>query len=649
MKLSALPGGLQYKYSTAIIVFFISLHSFSQLGWVKVPSPNPSASRNMVRGISGTSSADVWAVGSYEDPQYIQNDLLLHWNGDAWQQFPAMQLSTTLDDLWDVEAISSNNVWAVGNYNDYATTRAELLHYDGNSWTNQPLPFITGGSYLYAIDALSATDIWAAGGKSGSPTRPAYVIRYNGSSWSEVTVPIVGTYRNAFEDIDGISSNDIWAVGHWGNGYGQFHALAMHWNGSNWTNISLPSSIVSQLSEVLNVKMIASNDVWAIGYYLTGGGFMVHWDGNTWTEITPFVGGGAFAPLSANNIFSVGSEITHWNGSSWTIVDPLTQLSDPALASAVVFSNGEIWAGGRTIDVSSNFFSLIYRSVNNVPEFTGGSAQSWNVGRNTTNNSPGSLLLTTDADVSQILTYSVVTPPSHGTLSGLPTTAITHEGSALPTGVSYTPAPGYTGTDQVVIKVAAGPVNSQTTININVLSALPVLISNYSVSKTGSSATMKWNTASEINTSEFVMERSADGINFTTVNHISAKGTGYNYSLVDRYPLPGWNYYRLKGVDLDGRFTIFPVKSLKFDSGELTPFAVYPNPVDGKQINIRLNVTGDYRLTLYNTSGQQVMSRMLSVSTSSIQLSLPDNIIPGMYILSLGKGKNVWLEKIFIR
>jgi hypothetical protein len=257
--------------------------------------------------------------------------------------------------------------------------------------------------------------------------------------------------------------------------------------------------------------------------------------------------------------------------------------------------------------------------------------------------------LTTDPDVSQILTYSVITPPTHGTISGLPTTAITHEGSALPSGVGYTPTPGYTGTDQVVIKVAAGTVRSQTTIIINILQALPVLISDYSVIKTGSSATMIWSSTSEINAGEFVMERSADGISFTTVNQISAKGTGYNYSLVDRYPLPGWNYYRLKGVDLDGRVIIFPVKILKFDSNELMPFAVYPNPVDGNLINIRLIVTGDYTLTLYNTSGQQVMSRTVSGSSSTIRLNLPDNIIPGIYILSLGKDKKVWLEKIFIR
>ena len=264
MKNSTLPGDRLAWIRNIILsacIILSTLSGFSQLGWVQVASPNPSGTRNMIRGISGTSSSDVWAVGSYEEvfsynPYNVQNDLLLHWNGTGWQQFPALHLSTTLDDLWDVEAISPNNVWAAGTYNDFATTRAELLHYDGSSWTNHSLPFITGGSYLYSLHALSATDIWAAGGQAGSPTRLCYVIHYNGSSWTEIAVPAVGTYRNTFNDIHGISSNDIWAAGHRGNSYGDFHALIMHWNGTTWSNVSLPSSIVTPLSEVLSIKMI---------------------------------------------------------------------------------------------------------------------------------------------------------------------------------------------------------------------------------------------------------------------------------------------------------------------------------------------------------------------------------------------------------
>lgn len=260
------------------------------------------------------------------------------------------------------------------------------------------------------------------------------------------------------------------------------------------------------------------------------------------------------------------------------------------------------------------------------------------------------MLKVQDADVSQVVTYTLLTLPSHGTVSGLPHTAITSNGFAMPSGVTYMPAPDYSGTDQFVVKVSVGPLTSQVIINVNVLLApVPVLISNYAISKTGATASMKWSTSSEINAREFVMEKSADGISFTTVNRIAAHGSGYNYVLVDPSPLPGWNYYRLQQVDMDGRVMTLPIKSLNFDSRELKPFSVYPNPVVGRVVNIRLNSEGHRILSLYDQRGQQVMSRIVSGSASSIRLNLPESLTPGLYILLLIKGKTLWSEKIFIQ
>lgn len=647
----------KHLLSVTFLLFVIS--GFAQLGWVQVPSPNPSVSRNMIRGISGTSSSDVWAVGSYEEqfnfnPYYVENDLLLHWNGTAWQQFPALHLSISLDDLWDVEAIAANNVWAVGNYNDFATTRAELLHYNGTGWTNQSLPYITGGSYLYAIHALSATDIWAAGGQSGSPTRPCYVIHYNGSSWSEIPVPTVGIYRNTFNDIHGLSSNDIWAVGHRGEHYGDFHTLAMHWNGSNWTNIALPSSITSQLSELLTVKMIASNDVWATGYYITGGGFHIHWDGILWTEITPMNGGGgAYAPLASNNLFSVGGDISHWNGTAWSMVDSLTQLSYPSLGSSVVFSNGDIWAGGRTVDANNNFFSLVYRTVNNIPVFTGGSSQTWNIALNSVNNTPDNLLLVSDADVSQILTYSIVTSPLHGNLSGLPASAITSNGSAMPTGIYYTPAAGYSGTDYFVIRVAAGTVSSETAITVNVFAAVPLTLIDFNVNREGTNALLKWTTASESNTKRFEVEHSTDGIYFISAGDVVARGnsnTIASYRYIHGSPAPGQNYYRLKLVDLNGRITFFPVRSVHFDMGILPPITLLANPVINGKINLQFNITGKNNLNIYNLKGQKIFTKSINngITGSHYLVTLPD-VEPGIYILELNNDQQTHTIKLLIQ
>ncbi|HMJ48215.1 MAG TPA: Ig-like domain-containing protein, partial [Ferruginibacter sp.] len=637
MKSFTLPLPVCFSCRTicfATAFFLLSLPGFSQLGWVQVPSPNPSATRNMIRGISGTSSSDVWAVGSYEEvftynPYNVQNDLILHWNGTGWQQFPAMHLSITLDDLWDVEAISANNVWAVGNYNDYATTRAELLHYNGTAWTNQALPFITGGSFLYALHAISANDIWAAGGKSGSPIRPPYVQHYDGSSWTEMTVPTVGSFRNYFNDIHG-ASNDIWAVGHWGNGYGDFRALVMHFNGSNWVNSPLPSNVTSQLGEVLSVKMVASNDVWAVGYYLTGYMFKIHWNGSAWTEITPTNGGGgAFAVLTGNNIYGVGGEISHWDGAGWTIVDPLSQLENPSLGSTVVFSNGEIWAGGRTVDAGSNFFSLIYRSVNNTPIFSGGAIQLWTVNANTNNNPAGSLLITTDADVSQQLTYTVVAAPLHGSVSGLPAIAITNNGTATPAGITYTPVAGFTGTDQFVMRVAAGTIHSETTINVNVLGPVPVILTDFNVTADGHKALLKWNTSSESNAEKFQAEQSPDGINFIPIGNVAAHGTSsmaHSYSFIHQSPGVGRDYYRLILFDLDGRTTIFPVRSVLFDEGMLKPVILVANPVDNGMIKIRLNARGIFRVNIYDLHGKSLVAKTINNTLAGSQYMIA---IPG--------------------
>lgn len=637
-----------YKYAAVVIILFTSLNSVSQQAWTRVPSPDPSASRNILSGISGTSSADVWGVGHFEsDTDGAIRNYIMHWDGAGWQLFPGTDLGFNYNDLWDVTAITANDVWAAGTYNEPGTSRSQLLHWNGSVWSHTLLPNIQGGSFLFAIDAIAANDIWAVGGQAGSPTNLGYTIHFNGSSWTEFPAASPGTYRNYFEAVDGIASNDVWAVGYLSNSYGDFHAMAQHWDGSSWTNSPVPSSVSSPLGEMYSVTMISSNNVWAVGSTVTADLLMIHWDGTSWTEVPTAGSAGGAIIARGTDIFGVGDRISQWNGSSWTVIEPLSQLPSPSLVSAVAFSNGDIWTAGRTVD--ANFNSLVYRTANATPQFVHGNSQILNTVPNSSAQNIDEMLKVQDADVSQVIIYTLLTPPSHGTVSGLPDTAITNGGFAKPSGVTYMPAPGYSGTDQFMVKVSVGPLISQATINVNVFGALPVLMSSYTVSKTGSTATMNWSTASEINAREFVMERSADAISFTAVNRIAAHGSGYNYVLVDPSPLPGWNYYRLQLADRDGRITIFPVKSLNFDRRELKLFTVYPNPVDGKLIDIRLNVTGNCILSLYNQSGQQVLSKVVTGSASSFLLYLPESLAPGIYLLTLVNGKNVESEKIFIR
>jgi hypothetical protein len=133
LSLSTLRSGVLYRYAAAVIILFTSLNSYSQQAWTQVPSQDPSPTRNMIRAIGGTSSSDVWIVGSFENNLQKDMNLLMHWNGSGWQTFPNTDLSISLNDLWSVTSITANDVWAAGCQNNYANTRSQLLHWNGSA------------------------------------------------------------------------------------------------------------------------------------------------------------------------------------------------------------------------------------------------------------------------------------------------------------------------------------------------------------------------------------------------------------------------------------------------------------------------------------------------------------------------------------
>src|SRR5207253_8926677 len=62
------------------------------------------------------------------------------------------------------------------------------------------------------------------------------------------------------------------------------------------------------------VAAISANDVWAVGYYVSGGQqqpLMQHWDGTTWTTVPgPATNNGAFysvSALSLTDVWAVGA------------------------------------------------------------------------------------------------------------------------------------------------------------------------------------------------------------------------------------------------------------------------------------------------------------------------------------------------------
>ena len=145
-----------------------------------------------------------------------------------------------------------------------------------------------------------------------------------------------------------------------------------------------------------------------------------------------------------------------------------------------------------------------------------------------------------------------------------------------------------------------------------------------------------WSTATELNTSHFVVERSADAKVFEAIAEQPAAGFSNNelqYQDLDAATLQGVSYYRLKSIDFDGSFEYSPVRSVHLRQGANNSFSVYPNPV---RRGDRLHVAGTTKwmeVQVLNSAGAVVQSWQGMPGTDAMPIA--QTLQAGMYMVRL--------------
>lgn len=188
-------------------------------------------------------------------------------------------------------------------------------------------------------------------------------------------------------------------------------------------------------------------------------------------------------------------------------------------------------------------------------------------------------------------------------------------------------------------------------------STLPVTLGAFSVIKQGDFAVLNWKTSTEINTDHFEVERSYDGVNFTSVAMKAAAGntsSDVNYQHSDpinyNYPIV---YYRLKTVDQDTRFSYSKIVALRLSNGPIKNMTVFPNPftTDLKlQINSLSETTGTVRIS--NAIGQVVYNRNIILQKGEnivVLTSGLETLKPGMHLMEVITTQGKVTQKIIKR
>ncbi len=356
------------NYILAALFLFTASVSYSQQ-WSLVPSPNADTERNILRGVWANSSDDVWAVG--ESGLTPSHTFTQHWNGESWSIFNSPSPGSESNVLNAVQGISSNNVYAIGFTSNNYTPQMLVLNWNGSSWSQQSTPTVTGGSALQTILAFGPDDIYAAGEKAvgaPGPTTGTLITHWNGSSWSIEDSPNQsGSRTNYITSMKGLSSNDIWAVGHSRTNAGTYQNMVLHKTGSDWNLISVPQPGLENF--LYNIDIISSDNIVIGGQYNNGssfGVFFLHYNGTGWTVKYSPGGGSGMVHNSSNDIWSSGTGFVHYDGISWNTVSAPVP-ADGSLLSMSRVTSSDIWAVGRYFE-GSNLKSLTmhYEGVTSV-------------------------------------------------------------------------------------------------------------------------------------------------------------------------------------------------------------------------------------------------------------------------------------------
>ena len=128
----------------------------------------------------------------------------------------------------------------------------------------------------------------------------------------------------------------------------------------------------------------------------------------------------------------------------------------------------------------------------------------------------------------------------------------------------------------------------------------------------------------------FEIERSGDGNRYDRISDIASHGNG-SYDAVDEAPLPGYNYYRLKMVDRDAKFSYSGVQVVKVLNSSSYDFVMYPNPNKGLLVIQPSQSEKPVIVTIFDSQGIVILVKQIKGKTS-----LPINhLAKGVYMVSL--------------
>ena len=225
----------------------------------------------------------------------------------------------------------------------------------------------------------------------------------------------------------------------------------------------------------------------------------------------------------------------------------------------------------------------------------------------------------------------------------------------------FTPNTGFMGlsttfTYQLVDNGLAQATSNVATVTLNFSApiTLPVNLVSFTAQLNGNNKVdLKWSTASEINASHFVIERSLDGQAYSDAGTVFAVGNStslQHYAFTDNliHSASSVIYYRLRQVDLDGKIAYSAIRIIRTGKQDATvTILTFPNPVASE---LRISIPNNWQgkkvsYEVVNVNGQAAKRMVVSQSSQTETVDL-SSLAPGFYMVKVACNGEVAQQKI---
>lgn len=168
---------------------------------------------------------------------------------------------------------------------------------------------------------------------------------------------------------------------------------------------------------------------------------------------------------------------------------------------------------------------------------------------------------------------------------------------------------------------------------------LPVTFSSFTASLSTGKVICNWTTENDLGNNYFLLERSEDGRNFSEVATVSVNKAGKYQATDNTADLTGKTvvFYRVKQVDLDGRFSYTNILSVKLADAQ-TGVVITPNPFrESVSVSFTASVAGIAEVKIINLAGQMTSSKQYAAvkGANSLLVNGLGGLQRGMYMVQV--------------